>query len=147
MGPEYPAQSITQNVDFSNVFSGTKFTNIKMDLKARYKNYSKEVRQQMGLIIDNNIIEDNYIPILDLLAQNYMILYDATDSIQKQMNDASDDSRLKKKQNIHTFMNAQSNIIKLLSNFPSSPLSKAKIRKLNHNDDSEDPDVLKEFLD
>lgn len=118
-----------------------------MDLKARYKNYSKEVRQQMSLIIDNNIIEDNYIPILDLLAQNYMILYDATNSIQMQMNDASDDSRLKKKQNIHTFMNAQSNIIKLLSNFPSSPLSKAKIRKLNHNDDSEDPDVLKEFLD
>jgi hypothetical protein len=39
-----------------------------MDLKARYKNYSKEVRQQMSLIIDNNIIEDNYIPILDLLA-------------------------------------------------------------------------------
>ena len=118
-----------------------------MDLKKRYAKSSKKVREAMYNIIDNNQIEQNFIPILDLIHQNYEILYDSIDSIAKNGDTDDSEKRLKKKTDIHTYFTAMQNIIKLLQNFPSSPLSKAKIKKLNQNDTSDDePDCLKEFF-
>ena len=115
-----------------------------MNLKKRYEKSNKKVREAMYNIIDTNQIEQNFIPILDLIYQNYVILYD---SISKASDTDDSEKRLKKKTDIHTYFTAMQNIIKLLQNFPSSPLSKAKIKKLKQNDDSDDMDVLKEFLD
>ena len=84
---------------------------------------------------------------IHLIHQNYEILYDSIDSIAKNGDTDDSEKRLKKKTDIHTYFTAMQNIIKLLQNFPSSPLSKAKIKKLNQNDTADDePDCLKEFF-
>lgn len=109
-----------------------------MNYKDRYKKYRKEVQEQMKIIIDNSDIEDGYVTVLDLLALNYDMLFESVDSIKKEGFEKLDfKERTVKNHAVQTFNNAQQTIIKLLNSFPSNPLSKAKIKKLNEVDDSE----------
>ena len=85
-----------------------------MNLKKRYEKSNKKVREAMYNIIDTNQIEENFIPILDLIYQNYVILYDSIDSISKASDTDDSEKRLKKKTDIHTYFTAMQNIIKLL---------------------------------
>ena len=116
-----------------------------MNYKDRYKKYRKEVQEQMKIIIDNSDIEDGYVTVLDLLALNYDMLFESVDSIKKEGFEKLDfKERTVKNHAVQTFNNAQQTIIKLLNSFPSNPLSKAKIKKLNEVDDSEN--ILDELI-
>ena len=118
--------------------SGSKNTQRKnMDYKQRYKKYRSEVQEQMNIIIDNSEIEDAYVTILDLLALNYDMLFESVDNIKSNGFEKKDfKDRLVKNHAVQTLNNCQQTIIKLLNSFPSTPLAKAKIKKLTDLDDN-----------
>lgn len=108
-----------------------------MDYKQRYKKYRPEVQEQMNIIIDNSEIEDAYVTILDLLALNYDMLFESVDNIKSNGFEKKDfKDRLVKNHAVQTLNNCQQTIIKLLNSFPSTPLAKAKIKKLTDLDDN-----------
>lgn len=112
----------------------------------RYKKYSPEVQETMKLIMDNVEMEDGYLTILDLIAINYVMLYDSIADIRKNGYEKQDtQGRVIKNHAVQTFNNSQMAIVKLLNQFPSNPLSKARLKKLESDDMSGDS-PLDEFM-
>ena len=118
-----------------------------INYKNRYKKYSKEVQEQMNILIDNAEMEDAYVTILDLLAINYEMLFKSMESIRENGFDTQDvKKRSIKNHAIQTLNQSQMSIIKLLNSFPSSPLAKAKIKKLSELVDTDDNSPLDKFM-
>lgn len=123
-----------------------KKTKINQEFKDRYKNYRKEVRDHMNIILENYDIEEGFLLNLDMIAINLNLMYQAIDSlkndgfVQKDFRD-----RTHKNYAIQQLNSSQQTIIKLLNNFPSNSLIKAKIKKLSQLDDNSSP--LDEFFE
>lgn len=102
-----------------------------MNLKKRYKDYDPRVIEALELVVKNIEFDDAYLLQLDLLAVNYMMLFESIDSIKTQGFTIEYENKTVKNHAVQTLNNCQQTIIKLLNSFPTNPLSKAKIKKLN----------------
>lgn len=115
------------------------------NFKARYKDYRKEVQEQMNIIIDNYDIEEGFTLTLDLLAFNLDLLYQSMDSLRANGFTTKDwKDRPHKNYAIQQLNQSQSTILKILSNFPSSTMLKERIKKLSQLEDGDS--ALDEFI-
>jgi len=108
--------------------------------KQRYKDYRKEVQEQMNIIIDNYDIEEGFTLTLDLLAFNLDLLYKSMDSLRDNGFTTKDwKDRPHKNYAIQQLNQSQATILKILGNFPSSTMLKERIKKLSslENDDEQ----------
>lgn len=118
-----------------------------INYKDRYKDYRKEVQEQMNNIIDNYEIEDGYLLTLDLLAINLDLMYESIDSIKEHGFEKKDfKDRTVKNHAVQQLNSSQQTIIKLLNNFPSNTLAKEKIKKLSEAGYDTDDSVLDEYI-
>lgn len=116
-----------------------------MDLK-RYNKYDKRVQEAIKFLTKDLELHENYILSLDLLADNLELYYQARDDIQTSgFRVENDKGMIVKNPALQSYNNCQQTIIKLLSSFPTNPLTKAKIKKLNEADITEES-PLDEFM-
>lgn len=108
-----------------------------MKAKDIYKNYDKRVQDYMQNVIDCLIQDYKNIPSswrisLDLIAMNADLIFKAQDDLNKNGLLRTDDlKRTFKNQNFQILMNAQTAIVKLLSTFGLTPMSKSKLKNFN----------------
>lgn len=102
-----------------------------------YKDYDKRVQDYMQNVIDCLIQDYKVLPTswrisLDLIAMNCDLIFKAKDDINKNGLLRTDDlKRTFKNQNFQILMNAQTAIVKLLSTFGLTPVSKSKLKNFN----------------
>lgn len=105
-----------------------------MKAKEIYKTYDKRVQEYMQNVIDCLTQDYKKIPSswrlsLDLIAMNADLIFKAQDDIHKNGLIREDGlGRTFKSQSFQVFMNAQNAIVKLLSSFGLSPMSKSKLK-------------------
>lgn len=89
-------------------------------------------------------IDESWIAVLDLLAINYQLLFQAYDDIIENGNKNRDErGRMVKNPSIQIFSTSQQNIQNLLNKMGFTTLSKARAKALMR----EDPDLEDEFAD
>lgn len=123
---------------------------MKIDRK-RYssKKFGKETEEQMVMLIDTleknfEDIDQSWIAVLDLLAINYRLMFNAYEDIIARGNTQYDERhRLTKNPSIQIFQSSQNNIQNLLNKMGFTTLSKARAKALMR----EDPDLEDEFAD
>lgn len=116
-----------------------------MDLQ-RYKKYDKRVYEAVQYLTKDLELHENYILSLDLLADNLELYYQARDDIQDRgFSITKDNGQVVKNPALQSYNNCQQTIIKLLNSFPTNPLTKARIKKLNE-DGTDDSCPLDEFV-
>lgn len=111
-----------------------------------YKDYPKPVREYMQNVVDCLIQDYKVIPMswrvsLDLIADNYNMYLKAKEAIENDgllRKDAH--GRTFKNQNINIMNVAQDHIIRLMSSFALTPMSRSKMKNL-------DTTALKDELD
>jgi phage terminase small subunit len=119
-----------------------------MEAKTLYKDYDKKVQDYMQNVIDCLKQDYKEIPTswrisLDLIADNYAIYIKAKDAVLKEgliRKDAH--GRTFKNQSFPLMMNTQQILIKLLSSFALTPMSKSKMKSIDTDDFGID-DLLK----
>lgn len=105
------------------------------DVKTRYKNYRKEIREYMDFFIRNLIekygeVNESYVVSLDLLALNLDVMFKAVDEMREKGMTENDKYRGEKKSGaMQAFFNSQNYIHKLIASFGFTPSSKSKIRE------------------
>lgn len=111
-----------------------------MNAKTLYKDYDKKVQEYMQNVIDCLKQDYKEIPTswrisLDLIADNYAIYIKAKDAVLNEgliRKDAH--GRTFKNQSFPLMMNTQQILIKLLSSFALTPMSKSKMRNLDSDE-------------
>lgn len=117
-----------------------------MKLIDRYENYREDTQEQLKILINSVENDESYIPMLDLLAINFDLMYSAMDDVKEKGFALKDNYRGQTKNpSLQVLSNAQQTIIRLLNNFPSNPLSKARLKKLN-NDDGDSAIILDSLI-
>lgn len=105
------------------------------DVKTRYQNYRKEIREYMDFFIGNLIekygeVNESYVVSLDLLALNLDVMFKAVDEMREKGMTENDKYRGEKKSGaMQAFFNSQNYIHKLIASFGFTPSSKSKIRE------------------
>lgn len=108
-----------------------------IDVKTVYKKYPKKVQEYMQNLIDCLVQDYKVIPTswrisLDLIADNYDIYLKAKESIDKEGLIREDNQhRTFKNQNYNIMNSAQDKIIRLMSSFALTPMSKSKMKNLD----------------
>lgn len=108
-----------------------------IDVKTVYKKYPKKVQEYMQNLIDCLTQDYKVIPTswrisLDLIADNYDIYLKAKESIDKEGLIREDNQhRTFKNQNYNIMNSAQDKIIRLMSSFALTPMSKSKMKNLD----------------
>lgn len=108
-----------------------------MEAKKLYKNYDKQVQEYMQNVIDCLKQDYKEIPTswrisLDLIADNYAIYLQAKDNVMKEGLIRKDNhGRTFKNQSFPLMLNTEAMVIKLLSSFGLSPMSKSKIKNFD----------------
>ena len=108
-----------------------------MNAKTLYKDYDKKVQEYMQNVIDCLKQDYKEIPTswrisLDLIADNYAIYIKAKEAVLTEgliRKDAH--GRTFKNQSFPLMMNAEQILIKLLSNFGLSPMSRSKLKNID----------------
>lgn len=112
----------------------------------KYKKYGDRVYEAIKDLTQDLELHPNYSLSLDILADNLELYYQAKDDIK--MNGfriTKDNGMVVKNPALQSFNNCQQTIIKLINSFPTNPMSKAKIEKLNTTDEDYES-VLNDFL-
>lgn len=110
---------------------------LNMKAKEIYKDYDKRVQDYMQNVIDCLVQDYKVLPTswrisLDLIAMNCDLIFKAKDDINKNGLLRTDElKRTFKNQNFQILMNAQTAIVKLLSTFGLTPVSKSKLKNFN----------------
>lgn len=116
-----------------------------MEAKKIYKDYDEKVQEYMQNVIDCLKQDYKEIPAswrisLDLIADNYAIYLQAKNNVLKEGLIRKDShGRTFKNQSFPLMMNTQNIIMKLLSSFALTPMSKSKMKSIDtDNFDIED---------
>lgn len=116
-----------------------------MEAKKIYKDYDEKVQEYMQNVIDCLKQDYKEIPAswrisLDLIADNYAIYLEAKNNVLKEGLIRKDShGRTFKNQSFPLMMNTQNIIMKLLSSFALTPMSKSKMKSIDtDNFDIED---------
>ena len=102
-----------------------------------YKDYPKQVREYMQnvvdcLIQDYKVIPKSWCVSLDLIADNYDVYLKAKKAINEDGLLRKDShGRTFKNQNINIMNTAQDHIIRLMSSFALTPMSRSKMKNLD----------------
>jgi len=117
-----------------------------MNAKEIYQDYDARTQEYMQNVYDcikqdYKVIPSSWRISLDLIAMNFEMLLKAKDDIQKYGLMKKDDyGRIDKNKNIQTFMTSQAAILKLLSTFGLTPISKTRLK--NFKSDKVNLDTL-----
>lgn len=117
-----------------------------MDITGRYKDYSKKTQESIELLVKDlgDDCPESSILLLDLLAEQYEILFDAVADVRKNgYNIKTNNGETQKNRAIQVVNNSMNYITKILANFPASPLSKSRIKKLSDKEEKVD---MNEYL-
>lgn len=110
-----------------------------MKAKDIYKDYDERTQEYMQNVYDcikqdYNIIPSSWRISLDLIAMNFEMLLKAQDDIHKYGIIKKDDyGRVGKNENIQIFLSSQAAVLKLLSTFGLTPISKTKLKNFKSN--------------
>ena len=119
-----------------------------MNAKQLYKDYDTKVQEYMQNVIDCLKQDYKEIPTswrisLDLIADNYAIYIKAKDAVLKEgLLRRDNHGRTFKNQCFPLMMNTQQILIKLLSSFALTPMSKSKLKNFDSDEDLFD-DLIK----
>ncbi len=117
-----------------------------MELNTRYEKYSDYVQNTIQNLIKDVDLHENYILTLDLIADNLEMYFLAKqDILQNGFAIVNERNQTVKNPAVQIMNSTQQMIAKLLSSFPTSPMSKARLTKLNSLDIEMDS-ALDEFL-
>lgn len=114
----------------------------KQEYKKRYSHYQDEVRDTVNILIDNTEMSPEFVVQLDLFAMNLDLMYTAKKDIEKSGSTLESGC---KNPSVQVYNNALQVVLKISNQFSTSPMSKAKISKLNMNEISGES-LLDEFL-
>lgn len=113
----------------------------------RYENCDKRTQEQLKFIIDNCQITDEYLTSLDILATNYDLMYQSLDDMAKNGFEKLDHcNRVTKNHALQVFQYTQNIILKILSSFPSNPMTKAKIKRIENTDALDADEYIADLL-
>lgn len=117
-----------------------------MDLSNRYDKYTPYVQEVIKYLIKDVDLHENYILSLDLIADNLeMYFRSKNDILTNGFAIVNERNQTVKNPSVQVMNSTQQMLVKLLASFPSSPMSKGKLEKLNLMTDFE-VDNLDEFL-
>ena len=118
-----------------------------MDVSKRYKDYSKKTQDSIALLVKDldNDCPESVLLLTDLLVEEYELLFDAVaDLKQHGYNIATENGDNVRNRAVQVAQSSMQAILKILSQFPTSPLAKGRIKKLNSKDEKVD---INEYLD
>lgn len=115
-----------------------------INYKERYSKYRTEVQEYMDILCDSlmkeyGLISNEWLISLDMIAQTYTTYLIGWESINKDgMYVLDPKGRPARNPALSTMMNSQAYLQKLLTQFALTPSSKAKIKKLDSADTTDD---------
>lgn len=119
-------------------------------IEDNYKDYDIRVQTFLSRVYDDvvndksNVINNYFYCCLDLLCTQLQLYFMALDVIDEQKNLSSEDSyrRVSKNPCIAILNHAHQEILNIMQKLSLSPLDKAKLNRLNRNDDNESAEDL-----
>ena len=119
-----------------------------MNVKNRYKTYRAESQEAVRLLFPDYEVPDKYVLLLDNLVLNYDMLYASVEDIKNNGFEKRSETTGKviKSHSLQSYTVAQQQITRILSQFETSPMQKAKVERLERGADNSDLTTIEELF-